>query len=161
MKLFNLEEALAGKPVQLRNGTKAFILCNVIDYFPNTTRISCLAGIRSCVNNTEYYNMLHWNLSGCIHEDISSDYDIVGMWEEPELTQEELFKKALNEHLPIRYKGLPDEYPSIYVVAKSISNDYIIEWKDAISYHVALVSNLPKFEWYIASDAQSFTEKQE
>lgn len=59
------------------------------------------------------------------------------------------------------YNDLPDEYPSIYVVAKSISNDYIIEWKDAISYHVALVSNLPKFEWYIASDAQSFTEKQE
>lgn len=151
MKQFNLEEALTGKPVKLRNGAKAFVLCNIKDYFKNSTRPACLAGIRSCINNNEYYNMLHWYPSGTIHEDIVSDYDIVGMWEES-LTQEEVFEKALNEGSPLRYKGLPEEYASIRVVAKSMSNDYIIEWKDDKSYHVALVGNLPKFEWYLAPE---------
>lgn len=82
MKQFNLEEALAGEPVQLRNGAKAFVLCNVNDYFKDSTRPACLAGIRSCINNNEYYNMIHWHLSGNIHEDIVSSYDIIGMWED-------------------------------------------------------------------------------
>lgn len=83
MKPFDLQAALAGEPVQLRNGAKAFVLCNVNDYFKDSTRPACLAGIRSCTNNNnKYFNMIHWHLSGSIHEDIVSDYDIIGMWED-------------------------------------------------------------------------------
>lgn len=52
------------------------------------------------------------------------------MYEEPELTQEELFEKALKEKLPLRYKGLDEDYADVYVVAKSMSGSYILEWKD-------------------------------
>lgn len=153
MKQFNLEEALSGKPVRLRAGHKAYVLCNVNDYFKNNTKSACLAGIRSCLRNDDYYSMLHWDLSGNIHgNDTISDYDIIEMWEEPELTQEELFEKALKERLPLRYKGLSEDYADVYVVAKSMSGSYILEWKDGTDTCVSILSNLPKFKWYLASE---------
>lgn len=84
MKPFDLSAALAGEPVRLRAGHKAFVLCNVNDYFKNNTKSACLVGIRSCTHNDDYYSMLHWDLSGNIHgRGTVSDYDIIEMWEEP------------------------------------------------------------------------------
>nr|DAD67071.1 MAG TPA: hypothetical protein [Podoviridae sp. ctBev14] len=125
MKPFNLEEALTGKPVRLRAGHKAFVLCNVNDYFKNNTKPACLAGIRSCTHNDDYYSMLHWDLSGSIHgSDTISDYDIIEMWEEP-IKFEDLpkpFKPKENEKYwvidpdyskPLQYQAISLNHSSI------------------------------------------------
>lgn len=126
MKQFNLEEALSGKPVRLRAGHKAFVLCNVNDYFKNNTKSACLAGIRSCLCNDDYYSMLHWDLSGNIHgNDTISDYDIIEMWEEPELSSDEVLEKAYKENLRVTFPKalLTNGYE---VIARTKHGSYII-----------------------------------
>ena len=92
MKPFNLEEALAGKLVQLRNGKKATILgalpSNVKTKYP-------LIGV---IFQDEIRGFLvsqktaEWTMDGwCIFDDddfeddgkTPSEEDIIGMWEEP------------------------------------------------------------------------------
>lgn len=155
MKPFDLEKALAGEPVVLRCGRKAFITCDLRRYFKSITSSKKLVGIISEECDPDSFDASsRWYDSGSYHDADTSektDYDIVGMWEEPKLTQEELFEKALKEKLPIRYKGLDKNYADVYVVAKSLSGSYILEWKDEEDSCVSILSNLPKFEWYLAS----------
>lgn len=76
MKPFNLQEALEGKPVMLRNGSKAIIYANIEQYkvdFP-------LKGLVYTDDNT--YDELEWTLEGDFYENCSDDRDIVYMWEE-------------------------------------------------------------------------------
>lgn len=154
MKQFNLEEALKGNPVKLRNGCKADVLYVIPDTykFPNGTTLNYpVRGIT--FNKDGTLDSVHrWNIDGTSYSRAeTSPMDIISMWEEPELTQEELFEKALKERLPLRYKGLDKDYADIYVVAKSLSGSYILEWKDEEDSCVSILSNLPKFEWYLAS----------
>lgn len=154
MKQFNLEEALKGNPVRLRNGSKAIILYVIPDTykFPNGTTLNYpVRGIT--FNKDGTLDSVHrWNIDGTSYSRTKiNPMDIIGMWEEPELTQEEIFEKALKERLPLRYKGLDKDYADVYVVAKSLSGSYILEWKDEEDSCVSILSNLPKFEWYLAS----------
>lgn len=149
-----LEEALKGNPVQLRNGSKAIILYVIPDTykFPNGTTLNYpVRGIT--FNKDGTLDSVHrWNIDGTTYSRTeTSPMDIISMWEEPELTQEELFEKALKEKLPLRYKGMGKDYADVYVVAKSLSGSYILEWKDEEDSCVSILSNLPKFEWYLAS----------
>lgn len=148
MNPFDLEKALAGEPVKLRNGAKAFVLCNVNDYFKDSTRPACLAGIRSCINNNKYYNMLHWHLSGNIHQDIVSDYDIIEMWEEPKLTTEEIMEKAFQEKLIIRHSLLLPYHKDFKVVGKTLDNDFILQDCDGGDLSFLCVFN-ENIEWSI------------
>lgn len=155
LKPFNLEDALAGEPVVLRNGCKADILYVIPDTykFPNGTTFNYpVRGIT--FNKDGTLDGAHrWNIDGTSYSRAeTSPMDIIGMWEEPELTQEELFEKALKEKLPLRYKGLDKDYADVYIVAKSMSGSYILEWKDGTDTCVSILSNLPKFEWYLASE---------
>lgn len=154
MKQFNLEEALKGNPVKLRNGCKADVLYVIPDTykFPNGTTLNYpVRGIT--FNKDGTLDSVHrWNIDGTSYSRAeTSPMDIISMWEEPELTQEEIFEKALKERLPLRYKGLDKDYADVYVVAKSLSGSYILEWKDEEDSCVSILSNLPKFEWYLAS----------
>lgn len=84
MKEFNLEKALAGKPVQLRNGLKALIYYRIPDeyVFSNRTNVSYpLNGI--CFDKNGYINLLStkWNDKG-ISNQLEDDYDIIGMYED-------------------------------------------------------------------------------
>ena len=88
----------------------------------------------------------------CGLEHFRNNRSKIGMWKEPKLAQEGLFEKALKERLPLRYKGLDENYADVYVVAKSMSGSYILEWKDGKNLCVSILSNLPKFEWYLASE---------
>lgn len=155
MKPFDLEAALAGEPVKLRNGSKADILYVIPDTykFPNGTTFNYpVRGIT--FNKDGTLDGAHrWNIDGTSYSKAeTSPMDIIGMWEEPKLTQEELFEKALKERLPLRYKGLDKDYADVYVVAKSMSGSYILEWKDGTDICVSILSNLPKFEWYLESE---------
>lgn len=99
MKPFDLQEALNGAPVKLRNGNKAFIFKNIqntpiVDFDVDYPLIGMLH------NHPRVYV---WSLSGKIS--LSNDCapgDIVGMWEEPELTSEQVLEKAYQEGLRVR-----------------------------------------------------------
>lgn len=100
MKEFDLKAALNGEPVMLRNGEKAFVKYNLLDELENIEArdAACpLIGYRLYGN---YVSTTSWELSGkSIHWE-TMKYDIVGMWEEPKISIEDLpkpFKPEENE----------------------------------------------------------------
>lgn len=94
MKEFNLEAALNGEPVMLRNGKKAIIYyCtpaefkfdeNIPDSFP-------LKGMVFDLNGYLDDPSVSWRCNGSFR--CSEDaWDIIGMWEEPKISIEDLPK---------------------------------------------------------------------
>ena len=85
MKEFDLEKALAGEPVKLRDGSKAFIIGRIPTGFKNATggeNAGPLRGFLVKEGNVIVHPLRSWGLEGnCISEG-TSGYDIVGMWEE-------------------------------------------------------------------------------
>lgn len=80
MKEFNLEAALNGEPVMLRNGEKAYIFKNIQDTHILNFKVDYpLIGMMH-----NHAPVQTWSLDGRIS--LVSDYsngDIIGMWEEP------------------------------------------------------------------------------
>lgn len=153
MKPFDLNTALTGKPVKLRNGQRAIVYYRIPDEYVFEDGKHPAFPLHGLILDSEGYIELAdvcWRDNGT-YTHYPHSYDIIGMYEEPELTQEELFEKALKERLPLRYKGLDEDYADVYVVAKSMSGSYILEWKHDADSCVSILSNLPKFEWYLAS----------
>lgn len=119
MKPFDLQEALNGAPVRLRNGCKAFIFKNIqntpiVDFDVDYPLIGMLH------NHTTIHA---WSLSGKIS--LGNDCapgDIVGMWEEPKLTSEQTLEKAYQENLPLDAVG-----KKAFVIAKTKDGDYVMQ----------------------------------
>ena len=119
MKPFDLQEALNGAPVRLRNGCKAFIFKNIqntpiVDFDVDYPLIGMLH------NHTTVHV---WSLSGQIS--LGNDCapgDIVGMWEEPKLTSEQVLEKAYQENLPLDAIG-----KKAFVIAKTKDGDYVMQ----------------------------------
>ena len=92
MKEFDLKAALNGEPVMLRNGEKAFVKYNLLDEVENLEirdSVHPLIGYR--LQGT-YVNTTSWELSGkSIHWN-TLKYDIIGMYEEPKISIEDLPK---------------------------------------------------------------------
>lgn len=151
LKPFNLEEALKGKVFVLRNGYRGIIKYAVDDIVMSDNSTPRCGYVGYILTNEGFLHVAssEWNAKG--KNSAFTSLDAIGMYEKPELTQEELFEKALKERLPLRYKGLDEDYADVYVVAKSMSGSYILEWKDGTDTCVSILSNLPKFEWYLAS----------
>lgn len=84
---FNLEEALAGKPVKLRNGQKALLFYCIPDHFENLHGGTFDYPFRGLIftpeNRVESSNEC-WTREGKyqMSQDIN-DFDIIGMWVEP------------------------------------------------------------------------------
>lgn len=87
LKPFNLEKALQGEPVMLRNGEKALIQYNILDFIKDGiefTGVLPLKGFRySEVKGITKIYTEEWAITGESYPDTKSDNDIVGMWEEP------------------------------------------------------------------------------
>lgn len=95
MKEFNLEEALNGEPVMLRSGCKAIIYYKVPDEykFADNKPVLCpLKGLMFDVNGNLVNSSMYWYESGKF--DIKKDHslDIIGMWEKPKISIEDLPK---------------------------------------------------------------------
>lgn len=115
MKPFNLENALAGNPVQLRGGGKAYIYYK----FPDSAKkelnrplgfplIGCIVNDMGQITNSVFT----WRTNGTYDDESSNNkHDIIGMWEEPTPT--------ITLTLPKPFKPKQDE---IYY---SISDLYI------------------------------------
>lgn len=92
MKEFNLEAALAGKPVKLRNGDKAYVKYNLLEeneiFVPRDTAYP-LIGYR--LEGVNCYT-ISWNLTGETVHFGWRTLDIVEMWEETKISIEDLPK---------------------------------------------------------------------
>lgn len=130
MKPFDLEKALGGEPVVLRCGRKAFLTCDLRRYFKNIVSDKKLIGIISEEDDHNSFAVsARWYDSGAYHNSECSeetDYDIVGMWEEPKLTTEELMEKAFQEKLVVIRTKLP-LCGGFEVVGKTLDGDYILQ----------------------------------
>ena len=92
MKEFNLEAALNGGPVKLRNGDKAYVKYNLLEenetFAPRDTAYP-LIGYR--LEGVNCYTT-SWTLTGeTVHFGLRT-LDIVEMWEEPKISIEDLPK---------------------------------------------------------------------
>ena len=85
MKEFNLDAALNGEPVQLRNGQKAYVV--------GLSKVGTEDGNSYIVGEYER-NLCSWSKDGKYWLKRESEWDIVGMWEEPKLTSEQVLEKA-------------------------------------------------------------------
>ena len=111
MKEFNLEAALNGEPVMLRNGEKAIIKYNLLDEIENIEERDAtypLIGYRLYEN---YVSTTSWDLSGKSVYWATVQYDIVGMWEEPK-------KQISVEDLPKPFK--PKDGESYFYITGGI-----------------------------------------
>ena len=94
MKEFNLDAALNGEPVKLRSGHKAIILNDARNYFKNTrSNEEVLIGFVSDIDNQDkllYHGA--WTSDGSWISNFVDEFDIIGMWEEPKISIEDLPK---------------------------------------------------------------------
>lgn len=118
MKKFNLEEALAGKPVKLKNGRKALIYYRIPNEFVFETGDPVMYSLRGMIfdkNGKVESTGACWKDNGSYHEQ-ASHYDIVGMWDD----LEKLIEKAYNEKLYVKLRN-----GSRAFVWFKIPNDYV------------------------------------
>lgn len=96
MKEFNLDAALNGEPVMLRNGKKAYIGYKTPDYYvyDNGREIKFpLHGYIIKAYNIIEVPYMFWNINGRAYKDgIDNASDIIAMWEEPKISIEDLPK---------------------------------------------------------------------
>lgn len=129
MKPFDLKEALNGKPVQLRTGQKAVILYCIPEVYKYEDDTSVTHPLRGIIFNKQGKIITAnegWTKDGAIALNHEHNFDIIGMWEEPELTVKELMEKAFRERLVINYTPLPI-YNEFKVVGKTVDDAYILQ----------------------------------
>lgn len=109
MKEFDLEAALNGKPVMLRNGIKAVVkynLLNEVEKLEVRDAEYPLIGYRF---DGIYINTTSWSLTGKSVHWATMKYDIIGMWEEPKISIEDLPKSFQPKKDEIYYYIHPHE----------------------------------------------------
>lgn len=96
MKEFDLEKALAGEPVLLRDGRKAIIFHRIPDEYKYSGEGDVVYKLRGMTFTKEGYindASESWTLDGVYDLSIDdSPDDIIGMWEEPKIGIEDLPK---------------------------------------------------------------------
>lgn len=96
MKEFDLKAALNGEPVMLRGGNKAYIGHKTPDcyVYKNGEKIKFpLHGFIIAEDNKIEVTSVVWNINGRVYkDDVDDEFDIIGMWEEPKISIEDLPK---------------------------------------------------------------------
>lgn len=116
MKPFDLQEALNGALVQLRNGQTAYVV--------GLSKVGAEDG-NSYIVGEFGRNLCNWSKDGKYWLSRESEFDIVGMWEGPELTSEQVLKKAFDEGLfVVQPKNVNVK---LKVIAKAKDGAFILE----------------------------------
>lgn len=97
MKEFNLEAALNGEPVMLRNGIKAVVKYNLLNEVEKLEARDAEYPLIGYRFDGIYINTTSWSLTGKSVHWATMGYDIIGMWEEPK-------KQISIEDLPKPFK---------------------------------------------------------
>lgn len=129
MKPFDLEKALSGEPVLLRNGMKAVICGRVQDKYKLEDGVKVtfpLLGITLYEDNTVDNQCVMWRDDGRFATG-KDGMDVIGMWEEPKLTTEEIMEKAFKEKLVLVHDALQSFCEGYKVVGKTLNNKYILQ----------------------------------
>lgn len=129
MKPFDLEKALAGEPVELRNGSKAILYYRVPDHYTHDDGVKItfpLIGIIFYGDGTVEDPCGAWRDDGRFTSGTSGK-DIAGMWEEHKLTTEEIMEKAFLEKLVLVNNTLQSFCVGYKVVGKTLNNKYILQ----------------------------------
>lgn len=96
MKEFDLKAALNGEPVMLRGGNKAYIGYKTPDcyVYKNGEKTKFpLHGFIIAEDNKIEVTSVVWNINGRVYkDDVDDEFDIIGMWEEPKISIEDLPK---------------------------------------------------------------------
>ena len=133
MKPFDLQEALNGALVQLRNGQKAYVV--------GLSKVGAEDGNSYIVGEYER-NLCNWSKDGKYWLNRESEWDIVGMYEEPELNSEQVLERAYQENLPVNALG-----KEVFVIAKTKNGDYLIQEDRDIIYIADL-----RYKWEFYKD---------
>lgn len=162
MKKFNTEEALNGAPVKLRNGKKAYI-----EKY-NEGAVFAYSGYVDDKNET----ITSWTKEGTEYCFVESQRDIISMWQEEDedsvieddtkdnleagqVTEENIFEKALDKNLPLRHTTQRADVPNFYCIAKTRDGDYILERENRGTKLIARLSSLTEdLDWYIVEPAR-------
>ena len=140
MKPFDLQEALNGALVQLRNGQKAYVV--------GLSKVGAEDGNSYIIGEYER-NLCNWSKDGKYWLNRESEWDIVGMWEEPKLTSEQVLEKAYQEDLKVSLDG-QDVY---IIIGKAKDGSYLLGSEQSDSY-VAWSSDFGHPEIYQESAVQ-------
>lgn len=153
MKPFDLEKALAGEPVQLRDGRKAKLIFKIPDelVFSGGLRPEYpLLGFIYKHNGELHHMKEYWSLDGGYMLGSDEDeLDIVGLWEE---SLEDTIRKAYRDGLPLRTR-LGDK---VYIVQISESDNPLIRGLPVFG----VMSDVASHRWglegnYLDNDKQS------
>lgn len=131
MKPFDLQEALNGAPVKLRNGQKAYVV--------GLSKVGPEDG-NSYIVGEFGRNLCNWSKDGKYWLKRESEFDIVGMLEDPELTSEQVLEKAYQENLPLDAIG-----KKAFVIAKTKDGDYVMQCGEDNLY---FASNETEWKFY-------------
>ena len=105
MKPFDLNKALQGEPVCLRNGLKAIIYYRVPENFKLTDGNSIdypLKGITFDTNGNVVCSSESWLNNGNYNNNsVKHDFDIIGMWDDIA----EIIQQAYKENLPLKTRN--------------------------------------------------------
>lgn len=107
MKPFDLQEALNGAPINVE-GEKCYVLRDVTDLLDNPEETRYLVVFPSNHTDAELWTEDYFEGSS--------------MWEEPELTSEQVLEKAYQENLPLDAIG-----KKAFVIAKTKDGDYVMQ----------------------------------
>lgn len=95
MKKFNLEAALNGEPVVLRNGCKAIVYYRIPEEYTFPDGSDSTYPLRGLIFNKDGFienSFYFWLEDGRCHRECYKPNDIIGMWEEPKISIEDLPK---------------------------------------------------------------------
>ena len=80
-RLFDIDRALNGEPVRLRNGRKAYIYCVIPNEFTDGSELTLIGAILN-INGSIYNNTALWTREGNHYiNGIPHDSDIMEMWQ--------------------------------------------------------------------------------
>ena len=79
-RTFDIDKALNGEPVRLRNGRKAYIYCVIPNEFADGSELTLIGAILN-INGSIYNNTALWTREGSHYiNGIPHDSDIMEMW---------------------------------------------------------------------------------
>lgn len=148
MKSFDLNAALVGEPVKLRNGSKAYVLAKIPDnlkYDKGKEVPYPLVGI--ILGKDDYISDSHvrWTLKGgCYFTNEPLRNDIVGMWEEPVKTQGEILEEAWQNKGKV-VKTDAGMTTTVEVIGKVVDGEYIV--RNPVDGSLDEISAYGKWNW--------------
>lgn len=120
-----IKEGLAGNPVKLNNGEKAYVLADHrklkdLKKRDDLTYFGFFLGANECIQD-----YLIWNEKGVNVYNV--DYSIASLWEDEYKDQSELFERALENSLLIGGCDVDGKYVSVAIVGKLKDGKYIAQ----------------------------------